>query len=1173
MSSRITVAFLNCRGQSGFNISKQLQIESFLQNNSIDILQLQECRIDDDTFNQCGFLTSNYNVLKNNSQNEYGTASIVKNHFIPEDIILHNSGRIIIFNIGDITFGNVYLPSGSDGNVRASRENFCGETIPTLLINSKLNGIIGGDWNNIISNIDCTRHPESKMSPCLKRLVSTFSWSDSYRSLYPNTKCFSHFYSNARTGDGATRIDRAYFFGDLKVSAAKYVSVAFTDHLSYIVTLQVPTPLESLLSPRSRHFFKTTPAIVKDKVFQARLFNSMEEWKEVKAFGVPVLAWWEGIVKPGIKKLAIERGKELNKERRGHLNLLMLRQCHLTNKVQAGLTHLVPTLREIQLKIEEWFEKEVEKVKHQSRVDDIQVSEKVRIYHHEIHKKNYKKSTILKLSTELGLLEGHTACASYLQNNLETLLLHPAELNKEAQDKLLNEVHEVFTKEDNKMLVAKPTKAEVEESVKTSNVDAAPGSDGITSLVYRECFNILGDALTEVAEEVFSGSKLTRSQRTSLMIFSNKPGKSQSIKPRDKRRISLLNSDFKILSGIELLRYNKVLTHTLSPQQLACGDNRRITFGISLARDAIQAVSKSKVGCGIADNDFEAAFDFLCLDWVKLVLKKKGLAEEALERFSNIYAEGITIPVINNIPGKPLQNIRLSLRQGDRPSGVWFCYGIDPLLSYLDKRLKGILVHSLPVQGPALQGQALQPVETRYKVQGYLDDCKPAITTMAEFLLVDFACKLFEQSSGCRLHRNPDTDKCKVLLLGRWKDVLQQEDIPLPYLKIADHLDYLGCKLYADFASTRRENGEIMKKKVRDQIGSWKSGKFLPLTSRPWSVNSYCLSKLWYKTSCLDLRVGDCNAITSNIKGWMYQDMLIKPQEMMLYRQTALGGLGLHNVKLRAMAMLIHTFLMQAISPRFTTNYYLNTLYRWHVLDHREMPDPGRPPYYSAEFFTIIKDIHNNTSLNVVWITVKQWYQILLERGLTHTSDDPDSPPILIKSHLEELSPDHDFSPSYRLARLFGLSPDLKSFMFKVLQNLLPTRERQHRCGRSPSPACTFCGDPQDTTLHLFSCPQSTQVTTPLLESLSDHIDNITPGSIVKLDIRAPESWDLPAVWLVATCLQFIWENRISGKVATRSACKAELTARLAILKETKWKHYNLHNGATLLEETLNLHW
>ena len=301
-----------------------------------------------------------------------------------------------------------------------------------------------------------------------------------------------------------------------------------------------------------------------------------------------------------------------------------------------------------------------------------------------------------------------------------------------------------------------------------------------------------------MAKEVFSGSQPTRSQRTSLMLYSDKPGKSKSLKPQDKSRLSLLNSDFKVLSGLELGRYNWVLTHTMSPQQLACGDDRRITFGISLARDAIYAVSRRKQGCGLADNDFEAAFDFLCLAWVKFVLRKKGLAEAALSRFSNLYDAGITIPVINNIPGRAVANNRISLRQGDRPSGIWFCYAIDPLLVYLEKRLQGILVHSLPVQGPALQGHVLPPIETRYKVQGYLDDCKPAITTMAEFQLVDLACSLCEKSSGCKLHRNPDSNRCKVLLLGRWKGVLQQEDIPLSYLKVTDHLDYLGCKLYAD---------------------------------------------------------------------------------------------------------------------------------------------------------------------------------------------------------------------------------------------------------------------------------------------------------------------------------------------------------------------------------------
>ena len=77
------------------------------------------------------------------------------------------------------------------------------------------------------------------------------------------------------------------------------------------------------------------------------------------------------------------------------------------------------------------------------------------------------------------------------------------------------------------MLTAVTTKEEVEESVKTSNANAAPGTDGITSLLYKECFPILGDALTEVAKEVFAGGQPTRSQRTSLMLFTSKPGKSQ----------------------------------------------------------------------------------------------------------------------------------------------------------------------------------------------------------------------------------------------------------------------------------------------------------------------------------------------------------------------------------------------------------------------------------------------------------------------------------------------------------------------------------------------------------------------------------------------------------------------------------------------------------------------
>ena len=93
------------------------------------------------------------------------------------------------------------------------------------------------------------------------------------------------------------------------------------------------------------------------------------------------------------------------------------------------------------------------------------------------------------------------------------------------------------------------------------------------------------------------------------------------------------------------------------------------------------------------------------------------------------------------------------------------------------------------------------------------------------------------------------------------------------------------------------------------------------------------------------MRVGDSSAITSSVKSWLFQDMLEKPQEMVTYRQVELGGLGVHCVRTRAMAMLIHTFLAQAICPRFNNNQYLNQLYKWHVLEDRDIPFPGKPPY------------------------------------------------------------------------------------------------------------------------------------------------------------------------------------------------------------------------------------
>ena len=264
--------------------------------------------------------------------------------------------------------------------------------------------------------------------------------------------------------------------------------------------------MSRILSPKSRPLFKIKPEVIRDQTFQDRLKDSLIDWQEVRDLGLDVLTWWKVMVKQGIKKLAIKRSKQMNRERRGELNLLFLRQAHLARQIQNGRIERLGELRSVQLLIQDWYETESKKVILQSRADDVNQSEKVRIYHHDIHKRNIKRGSILKLQTEFGLLEGHSQCASYLENQVGDLLLNPAPLDVGARQCLLEEVVQVYTEQDNEMFKAVPDEKEVKKVISASNLLAAPGTDSIPSLLYQECWPLLKKPLTNVIQAIHAGA-------------------------------------------------------------------------------------------------------------------------------------------------------------------------------------------------------------------------------------------------------------------------------------------------------------------------------------------------------------------------------------------------------------------------------------------------------------------------------------------------------------------------------------------------------------------------------------------------------------------------------------------------------------------------------------------
>ena len=126
------------------------------------------------------------------------------------------------------------------------------------------------------------------------------------------------------------------------------------------------------------------------------------------------------------------------------------------------------------------------------------------------------------------------------------------------------------------------------------------------------------------------------------MVFGNKPGKkAKSLLISDRRKLSLLNADFKLMTGIEAARIRATMSRTISPLQLVTGGDKRISHGVAMARDAIYAAGKARSKCGILDTDLIAA-------WCYQVMNKKGLCEEVTNRYRNLYEDNLSIVVVNN---------------------------------------------------------------------------------------------------------------------------------------------------------------------------------------------------------------------------------------------------------------------------------------------------------------------------------------------------------------------------------------------------------------------------------------------------------------------------------------------------------------------------------------------
>ena len=161
----------------------------------------------------------------------------------------------------------------------------------------------------------------------------------------------------------------------------------------------------------------------------------------------------------------------------------------------------------------------------------------------------------------------------------------------------------------------------------------------------------------------------------------------------------------------------------------------------------------------------------------------------------------------------------------------------------------------------------------------------------------------------------------------------------------------------------------------------------------------------------------------------------------------------------------------------------------------------------------------------------------------------------LIKTRVESASEEIDWGITWRRTRSRGLGSEVMSFLWKMINNILPTESRLARILPNSVEFCKFCPDQLSADLPhcLIKCVQTKEVGSWLVSVIRQQDDTVNENKLVKLDFICEENLEFPLVWLIGQTLHHLWENRVSGKVANMVMTRTMLEHKIALLRETRF--------------------
>uniref|UniRef100_A0A3B4TQD0 Reverse transcriptase domain-containing protein n=1 Tax=Seriola dumerili TaxID=41447 RepID=A0A3B4TQD0_SERDU len=858
----IKVGSLNLNGAR--DQRKRASLFKLISMKKLDVVFLQETHSTEDNEIHWNKEWEGRTFLSHKSSTSCGVGILFSRNFMPQSVLSEEviKGRLLKITADyeniKMIFINIYAPVL--GTERLSVLDVLNDEIEKC--NNEGYLFIGGDFNCTVNSELDRNHPEPHPASHsrLLRLIQAHELMDVWRGFHGKQRQYTwcHVKDNSLS---MARLDRFYCFRHhFNVFKGCTISpVGFSDHSLLIASVFINN-----VKPNSAYWHLNI-SLLEDRKFKEIFKFFWEAHQRAKADFKSLQQWWD-VGKTKIKQFCMEYTKNITKTLTNSVRILETEVEKLQQVAEAtGDPRCSESLAGKKSALNKLLSVSAQGALVRSRFRNVAMMDVPSHFFFGLERKNGQKRFIHSLRSETGqVLTNHEDICKRAVGFYKELFKCEHQEEQEASKSFYEGLPQVEP-HSNKDLEAALSSEELHAALQGMQSGKAPGIDGLPVDFYKALWSVVGGDLLSVLNESLAGGRLPLSCRRAVLTLLPKKGDPQRIE--NWRPVSLLCTDYKLLSKALSNRLSKVMGQLIHADQTYCVPGRLINDNITLIRDFLDICKLFGIRAGIISIDQEKAFDRVEHEYLWLTLSAFGFSPVFINKIKVLYGDVHSILKINGGLSAPFQ-VQRGVRQGCALSGMLYSLAIEPLLH----RLRCVL-QRVRVPGCAAP----------FKLSAYADDVVVLTNCQQDIDVLEKTVLQFRLISSARIN----WQKSEALSIGSADELI----LPGGLIWKRGGLKYLG--VFLGDQNTVLKNWEDILEKVKGRLSRWKWIVLnLSYRGRILILNNLVSSTLWHRLAAVDPPPDLLSRIQAVIVDFFWDKLHWLPQGV-LYLPKDEGGQGL----------------------------------------------------------------------------------------------------------------------------------------------------------------------------------------------------------------------------------------------------------------------------------------